>query len=340
MYPKNCNTVDTVIRFTLFDSCSGKQAKLLSTSITGSNRFSVVSGGEARQIIPNDSLNVRFNPSTVDIVDTAHLHLRFKLGWKQFDTTITFIGSSKNPKEDVSFTPRFAEQDVTAGGVTNLVIEPSSAVTGKGLSEIEMSVSYNGDILERVAESTLIPNATIAVTGETITSGTTTTTLRITGSDLSLAPSQAAANIRFRTYLSDTTITPVTVTTKLNPQDSNYERCTLSANTSDTNFALTLLCGDSLLSRHLGGKPILTIISVKPNPARDEVTVEFEQSENGDMTIEIYDMLGTSVHRVVTHSAKGQNTKTLHLADLPSGSYILTLRTPSGTSSKLFTKER
>ncbi len=434
----NCSSTSNILTFTLFDSCNGRQADLLSTSVSGSSSFAITSGDNPRKIHPEDSITVSYKTSNSR--DTGLLHLKFKLGWKEFDTVVSLIGSYEPPRtvflpsvsdtsltlesslcygkeqfvhyllsdtclgtqgellsatvigstnfqitigtdsvgviyngagydtatltlkfriyeyeydtvitlygipspsrDSVSFTPRFAEQDVTAGGVTNLVIEPSKAVLGKGLSEIEMSVSYNGDILERVAEATQIPGASIAGINETVANGITTTTLRITGSDLLLDPSQATANIRFRTYLSDTTITPVTVTTKLNPQDSNYERCTLSANTSDTNFALTLLCGDSLLSRHLGGKPILTIISVKPNPARDEVTVEFEQSENGDMTIEIYDMLGTSVHRVVTHSAKGQNTKTLHLADLPSGSYILTLRTPSGTSSKLFTKER
>ncbi|MEP7235830.1 MAG: hypothetical protein ABI778_11105, partial [Ignavibacteriota bacterium] len=90
----SCTPRDTVITFTFFDSCNGHQAKLVDASIPGSTNFSLPPPFNApRTIHPNDSLIVHYDPSA-SLSDSGLLHLRFHLGWKDFDTTIRLIGSS------------------------------------------------------------------------------------------------------------------------------------------------------------------------------------------------------------------------------------------------------
>ncbi|MEP7235934.1 MAG: hypothetical protein ABI778_11625, partial [Ignavibacteriota bacterium] len=164
-----CNpSIDSVITFTFFDSCNGIQAKLVSASITGSNNFSFSSPSAIpRTIHPDDSLMVSYNPVS-QASDTAALHLRFHLGWKDFDTTIQLFGSGRIPKADVKFIPTLSSYSAQVGSVVDLFIKPDKAISGRGLDSISFSISYNADLLNSVGSTftTGIAGALISVGAE------------------------------------------------------------------------------------------------------------------------------------------------------------------------------
>ena len=72
--------------------------------------------------------------------------------------------------------------------------------------------------------------------------------------------------------LTDTNSTAIRMTNlKLNGGDSVYANCILSADSSNTNFSLIPTCGDSIMREYLRTGKVLDIISIRPNPAQDEI---------------------------------------------------------------------
>lgn len=230
-----------------------------------------------------------------------------------------------------SFHIAMLDGSATSNEIVRLAVvgEQGLGSGGSGVNRLDFDLTLNEDLLEYISFEGA---NTVTKSGNHITI-TNPTELTSTNDTLAI--------LRYHVYLTKDSATDITVSnTTINNGDTSSCAPKIASQTSE-GFTYRYECGDRSIQSFLRtGIASLKIVSIKPNPARDEVTVEFEQSENADMVIDIYDMLGTSVQRMVTHSAKGQNTKTLHLTDLPSGSYILTLRTPTGTSSKLFTKER
>ena len=163
--PLKCQNFDTTFTLTFFDSCNGIQAKLLSASISGSNNFSFSSPSAIpRTIHPNDSLIISYDPVYFQ-PDTAQLHLRFHLGWKDFDTVISLFGAGRIPKENVKFIPSLSQSSASAGSNIDLFIVPDKAISGKGLQSISFDLHYNADLLDESSRvfSTSIPGAVITV---------------------------------------------------------------------------------------------------------------------------------------------------------------------------------
>jgi hypothetical protein len=334
MSTNSCNVTDTLILFTMFDSCNGRQAQLVSASVSGSPRFSIISGDDPRTIVIGDSLRVKFDPQIANASnDSARLHLRFKLGWKEFDTVVTFIGNV-NQKDSLSFLAMLTKPSVISGDTTELRILPDKATANKNLSEIHFDVTLDVDVLEPLTNFTSeIPEVTSVIMLPPVAVGKLSRySFIIRGSNMSLSPTQAIVNLPMRSYLSDTTMTTIEVSTiNLNPQDPDYEQCTLSAMGSDVPFALQLMCGDSLLSRYLGSKPILSIISLKPNPTKSDVTVTFDLARGGTVKTEVLDVLGNVVKEETLEARQGETRYHISLPDAPEGVYYVRLRYASQT---------
>lgn len=341
MRSSSCTTTDTLIRFTMFDSCNGRQAQLVRASLSGSPRFSIVSGDDPRTIVTEDSLRIKFDPQSVNVSnDSAQLHLRFKLAWKEFDTIVTVIGNV-DLKESLSFLATLTRPSVKAGDTTELRVLPDKAITNKNLTEIHFDVTLNADVLEPLTNyTTEIPDATITMGNPSPIGKLSRYPFVLTGNNMTLDPTQAILNLPMRSYLSDTTITTIQLSTiNLNPQDPNYERCTLSAAGNDVPFTLELMCGDSLISRHLGRKPILSIKVLKPNPAKSDVTVTFELTKSGSVKTEILDVLGNVVKQETLEATIGQTMYHISLPNAPEGVYYVRLRCGSETRTGKFFKE-
>ena len=334
-----CQTFDSLFSFTFFDSCANTQAKLVSASISGSNNFSFSSPSAIPRIIhPNDSLFISYNPQTSQ-PDTAQLHLRFHLGWKDFDSVISLFGAGRIPKENVHFIPSLSKNAASAGTGIDLYVMPDKAISGRGLQSISFDLNYIGDLLDI---QSFLNNITTSIPGATITPGirthsgrTETLPLTITGTDLSLDPKLPIADVKFEAMITDTASTTITMTDlKLNGGDANYANCVLSADTSNTNFTEVFLCGDTTLYNYLHTGKLLDIISIRPNPSQDEIELDLHSVMNQDAVVEIFDALGAKVFSEVRNIGAGSNSLHLDMTSLSGGMYLLRV----GAASQSFMK--
>lgn len=337
----NCQNFDTSLTFTFFDSCNGIQAKLVSASISGSNNFSFTSPSAIPRIIhPNDSLIISYNPQG-QIPDTAELHLRFHLGWKDFDTSISLFGAGRIAKENVSFIPSLSQNSTEAGQSVNLSVTPNRMLGGRGLTSVSFDLNYIGDLLN--FEGTASPDPSIQVTTGTVTHARRIETLpvTITGTDISLDSLKALAVIKFTAMLSDTVFTDITMTNlKLNGGDPDYKNCILSADNSNTDFTLHFVCGDTSIYNFLRTGKILNIISIRPNPAQDEIQLDVESPLGQDITIEMRNALGAKVFSALKNVNSGANSIYLNTKDLTGGMYFVRVSSANGAASESFVKIR
>ena len=106
-------------------------------------------------------------------------------------------------------------------------------------------------------------------------SGTETLPITITGNNISLDSLQAIASLKFLAMVTKTMQTPITMSNlQLNGGDQNFANCILSADTTNSTFNLIAVCGDSTLSKFMNGILPMKIISLRPNPAQDEIIID------------------------------------------------------------------
>ena len=332
-----CDGLDTSITYSALHFCDGDKVVLDSFSISGSPGFTILTNNENKEIT-SDTLFIHYEPSGISNIDSTHIFLRFWLKGNFFDTSFTIFGSGSSTRQMVDFSPGLSNSSAEVNSEFDYFITPNKAVSNLGLNEIGFTVEFYDDLLEVRGVSSDIPGATIS-TGTPIQNGRSKTLpIQITGTNLSLDPSQAIARVRFFTFLTDTTFTSILLDSiRLNGFDPDYERCTLSASSHDTTFTLALLCGDRTIvdfMRH--GRSAIEITSIRPNPARDEVTVEIASELKEAVTVEIYDALG----KLVQTSNGRARAIVLPVSGLSAGSYIVRLSCSGGTVSRNFVVER
>jgi hypothetical protein len=76
--------------------------------------------------------------------------------------------------------------------------------------------------------------------------------------------------------------------------------------------------------------------SVYPNPARDRVTLGSSNIPSQIIDVTIYDITGKQVKIISQHELS--QDKSIDIADLQSGMYVLTIRSEAGTSSRKIIK--
>jgi len=82
-------------------------------------------------------------------------------------------------------------------------------------------------------------------------------------------------------------------------------------------------------------KASLVIVRSSPNPATDGITVTFRKADEGDVTMTLSDISGKTVREELLSSIKaGEHTARVATATLPSGSYLLTLRSGEGKATQ------
>ncbi|WP_116104986.1 cellulase family glycosylhydrolase [Lewinella sp. IMCC34191] len=96
---------------------------------------------------------------------------------------------------------------------------------------------------------------------------------------------------------------------------------------NDTLFVDWLSFG-SELSTSVTESPSLTGVKVYPNPARDQLNVDYHQLQAGEVHVELVDGLGRTVRQKQSGwQAAGRQTIPLEVVDLNAGIYYLLLRT-------------
>ena len=83
----------------------------------------------------------------------------------------------------------------------------------------------------------------------------------------------------------------------------------------------------------------LTDISLFPNPVRDLLNIEFSMEESMDIEITVMSSTGQIVRQEVNNYYSGKQQIRISTSDLPSGLYLLRLKTDDNTITKRFIKQ-
>jgi hypothetical protein len=326
-----CYGKEQTIYYSLFDSCISTKGELVSATPTGSTNFQVTADA--------DSVTVIYNGAGYD---TAKLVLKFRLYEYEYDTVITLYGYPSATKDSLSFLATLTKPSVTVEETTELRVAPDKAAVNKNLSEIRFDVTLDADVLEPLTNFTTdIPEVTSVRMEPGVAVGKLTRyPFILQGNNMTLDPAISILRLPMRPYVSDTTMTTIELSAiKLNGFDPDYERCTLSATGDGTPFVLDLQCGDLTLSRYIGGKPILTIISLKPNPTKSDVTVTFDLATSGSVRAEVLDVLGNVVKEESLDAQTGETKYDISLPDAAEGVYYVRLRFGNQTRTVKFVRE-
>ncbi|MDP4220942.1 MAG: T9SS type A sorting domain-containing protein, partial [Bacteroidota bacterium] len=109
-------------------------------------------------------------------------------------------------------------------------------------------------------------------------------------------------------------------------QDTTFRDCMIAAlSKTDTLFVdITNQCGDSILRQILTKSTIpFKIISIRPNPAQDEIEVSVNSEIAQQLDIEIMNALGEKLSTGTRNLLAGNNTIHLDTKNLAAGVYLL-----------------
>ncbi len=186
-----------------------------------------------------------------------------------------------------------------------------------GLSGLHFDITHNDDLLGYT--SGLAPSKT---------SGPSTA--QVQHFDLKPIPNgDTIGLLQFNVYLADS------ITTSLTLSNITFDNtlglapdCIASIDDSGSAFTYITACGDGLIRQYMAAGAF-EILSVQPNPARDEFTISFTKSEDVPVRYEIDDALGRAVARGETEQNGSPTIQlTLSASNLPSG--VLLLRVSAG----------
>ena len=219
----------------------------------------------------------------------------------------------------------------TSGEIVRLAIvgEQRLGSAGSGVNRLDFDLALNEDLLEYIRPE---GNNTVNKNGSRIT---------ISNPNELTSNNDTLAILVYYVYLTKDSATDINVSNmSLNNGDTSSCAPKIAAITQ-AGFAYRYECGDKHIQSFLRtGKASLEITSIRPNPAKDELTVDFMQNQKSDVSFEVYDMLGTLITKSEASYLSGLQKQTINLQSLVSGSYVISLRTASGVTSKLFTKEK
>ena len=136
-------------------------------------------------------------------------------------------------------------------------------------------------------------------------------------------PDEPLAVLRFRVALGNDTLTRLSL---LGTPTTRAEKMTVTA--SEATFRLTGLAraGGTRLVFSSGGT--MNILDARPNPATNELTLEFTSLQAEEYTLSLWTALGarTSFNDERFIAAAGVNRRVLNVSQLPAGAYTLHLR--------------
>lgn len=256
---------------------------------------------------------------------------------------ITFISDADNKIEPIalsrgytypksySFHIAMLDGTATSGEIVRLAIvgEQGLGSAGSGVNRLDFDLALNEDLLEYIRPE---GSNTVSKNGSRIT---------ISNQNELTCNNDTLAILVYHVFLTKDSATDITVSNiSINNGDTSSCAPKIAAATQ-AGFTYRYECGDRHIQSFLRtGQASLEITSIHPNPAKDELTVEFVQNEKTNVSFEVYDMLGTLILKKEEIYDRGQKKKTIELRDMPSGSYVISLRSAVGVTSRLFTKEK
>jgi len=230
---------------------------------------------------------------------------------------------------------------VVPGKDTNLIFSflygiPASA----GLDSFAFDLSFNSDLLN-LDSANAAPGWDITI--NKTSNGLYHCTLN-NSSHKTVAINEALAFFYFSTFLTVNTSSTVLLqngTPFFDPAD-NIGCTFISKLQSSIGDAVSIQsadsCGDASLRHFLKtGQVDFSIISIRPNPAQDEIMIETQSATANDASIIIFDDLGKQWHSE-QKTFSGRNISIIGISLLPAGNYHLMLKSSSGSVSSDFVK--
>lgn len=162
--------------------------------------------------------------------------------------------------------------------------------------------------------------------------GATTDTLIFTAPSGQLGISGTLTNLLFKTFVTDTTSTPIAVRSTLPARLTSgcevlYESLIIS-----TTFTGKDLCGDSLLRGFMRTGSLFIERAEQSVGSMLDIKISLPYAE--DVTISLSDVLGHEVARDVLLSSSGEQSVQLPLGAAPSGAYLLRVEGPGGRATR------
>jgi hypothetical protein len=300
-----------------------------SVSIDGSTSFNARSESyQQGGINGRDSIIVEY--ILENSFDTAHLTFHFVENGIRHDTTVTLYGFA-GPPVDVSLYLKSEVLTPHAGDTIEIPIYISGNDTLLGKTTANVSLVLDADMIEPIG---FIPTLSGISLVSPLSYSNGVETLMFEVNRLKLQGETIIGKLRCVVYLSEKLQSSVSIeNVNLSSDDP---RCLALATKPADIFVNANGCGDSVISVFLRGEPLpLKIVSLKPNPAQNEVAVELVAAEDGVAMMEIYDELGKRVMRRESTLEKGKQTVILSTSNLPEGMYSVRMGNVSGRFVKV-----
>lgn len=112
---------------------------------------------------------------------------------------------------------------------------------------------------------------------------------------------------------------------------------TLNVSTSATSFRLQEGATEEATIQEITAVPVLKLY---PNPATDKLTVEYLNTQQGNVKISVYNLNGQKVLAAETTGAEGMNIESVNTSQLGNGVYIFEINTNGETQRQKFTISR
>ncbi|HLC83905.1 MAG TPA: PKD domain-containing protein [Bacteroidia bacterium] len=81
------------------------------------------------------------------------------------------------------------------------------------------------------------------------------------------------------------------------------------------------------------------LFSVYPNPANDQVTIEYQLTQSSIINIEVFDIVGNKISASTVSQTTGKHQTIINIEQLSQGAYFIKLSSEMGNSSKLIIKK-
>jgi hypothetical protein len=318
-----CNELDSVI--TLYNKgCDTLQVSGDSSLGTG---FRVEGVGYPINILPGDSVKIK----VTTFLDTT--------GGKMTNTgSISFISNADDTIPPITFTrsvtlPKtyslhlgMPVDSAKADEIVRLAVigEKGLGRPGSGVKQIDFDLSLNEDLLDFIMGEGV---NVVSKNGKHIT---------ISNPTELASDKDTLGYLRYIVMLTKDSSTAITLSNlTLNNNDTSACAPKIVSQTAES-FTYIYQCGDHFIQHFLRGDNLpLKIVSLKPNPAQNELAIELDAAEGGVVQMEIYDELGKRVMQREITFAKGKQSVSLSTADLPEGMYSVRMGNVSGRFVKV-----
>lgn len=323
-----CDTYDTSITI----RNGGCDTVLLSDEGFSGSGFSVVGGPFTKRIPPHDSLSVGIH-FEADTSGGTLQNLSVLTINSNAENAPTLVGARAQivypTKTRLSLVP---EEGIIAAGESVGVKLIADEALPSDLTQLDFRIDYNSDLLRYVSAS--LPNQLSSTDGKQY---------RLLGTPvIQRAADGTLATITFATYLSQDSETDL-VLHEITPNafDPRYQECVLGLSASDTILQFGYSCGERILQQALRTNGLsFDILSVSPEPTWNDVELSVKSAVTQECNLDVLSISGVVVKRSKMLLRQGLSIHTIDLQSLSDGTYLLNLRTATGSVTRVVRKIR